>query len=139
MKLIYPLLTTPLLFACASNQNFPGYSGVIIDTKGADIAAYEADLADCEALASQVPVDERAATGAVVGAVVGGAVGAVFDGGNGAERGAGVGAVSDTLSGAQSGLQEEDQVLKNCMQGRGYKVLNATTQWDSSGRRLTSR
>lgn len=139
MKLIYALLLTPLLFACASNQNFPGYSGVIIDTKGVDIAAYEQDLTDCEALASQVPVGERAATGAVVGAVVGGAVGAVFDGGDGAERGAGVGAVSGTLSGAQSGLEEEDQVLKNCMQGRGYKVLNANTQRGSSGGRFTGR
>ncbi len=139
MKLIYSLLLTPLLFACASNQNFPGYSGVIIDTKGVDIAAYERDLSDCESYAAQVPVVERAATGAVVGAVIGGAVGAVLDGGDGAERGAGVGAVSGTLSNAQSGLSEEEQVLKNCMQGRGYNVLNANTQRGSSGRRITSR
>jgi uncharacterized protein YcfJ len=49
-------------------------------------------------------VGRRAAGGVVAGAVIGGAVG-------GAE-------------GAGSGLRERDRVVKNCLAGRGYPVLN---------------
>ncbi len=113
-----------LLSACAGNRNIPGDSGVIVDTQGVDMATYEQDLQECEAYADQVPVGERAATGAVVGAAVGGAIGAIFGDGRGAERVGGAGAVSGGVRGAQSGLSERDQVLKRCMQGRGYRVLN---------------
>lgn len=113
-----------ILTSCASYRNTPGDSGVIVDTKGVDMSAYQQDVADCEALTDQVPTAERAATGAVVGAVVGGVIGAVVGNNSGAQRGAGVGAVSGGLEGANSGLSEEEQVLKRCLQGRGYKVLN---------------
>ena len=116
--------STLVLASCASYRHTPGDSGVIVDTKGVDMSAYQQDLAECEALADQVPTAERAATGAVVGAVVGGAIGAVVGDGKGAERGAGVGAISGTVKGANSGLSEEEQVLKRCLQGRGYRVLN---------------
>ncbi len=109
------------LASCASYRGTPGDSGVIVDTKNVDMSTYQTDLAECEALAEEVPVAERAATGGAVGAVVGGAIGAIFgDGG----QGAGAGAVSGTVDGANSGLSEADRVLKRCMQGRGYKVLN---------------
>ncbi len=124
IKLLMLLGLSILLTSCASNRGLPGDSGVIVDTKGVDMSAYQQDMAECQALADQVPVGERAATGAVVGAVVGGTIGAIVGDGRGAERGAGVGAVSGTLRGASSGLSEEDQVLKRCLQGRGYRVLN---------------
>lgn len=117
-------LSTLVLTSCASYRNTPGDSGVIVDTKGIDMSAYQQDVADCEALTEQVPTVERAATGAAVGAVVGGVIGAVIGNSNTAQRGAGAGAVSGGLDGANSGLSEEEQVLKRCLQGRGYKVLN---------------
>lgn len=127
MKSIHVVLLSMSIFvlaSCASYRNTPGDSGVIVDTKGVDMSEYQTDLAECEALADQVPVAERAATGAVVGAAVGGVLGAVVGDGRGAERGAGVGGVSGAVEGTNSGLTEADQVLKRCMQGRGYKVLN---------------
>lgn len=124
MKLAVCSFVAIALASCASYRGTPGDSGVIVDTRGVDMSTYQRDLNECEALAEEVPVVERAATGAAVGAVVGGAIGAVLGDGRGAERGAGAGAVSGTVDGANSGLSEADQVLKRCMQGRGYKVLN---------------
>ena len=110
--------------ACSSNQRLPGQTGVIIDTKGVDMAAYQGDLGDCQAYADEVPVGEKVATGAVAGAVVGGVVGAVVGDSRTAERIAGVGAVSGALKGGGKGLSERDRVIKRCLQGRGYRVLN---------------
>jgi|SaaInl5LU_22_DNA_1037371.scaffolds.fasta_scaffold57079_1 outer membrane lipoprotein SlyB len=119
--LVIVSLLALILASCASYRGTPGDSGVIVDTKGVDMSTYQQDVAECEALADEVPVVERAATGGAVGAVVGGAIGAIFgDPG----QGAGTGAVSGTVEGANSGLSEADQVLKRCLQGRGYRVLN---------------
>ena len=41
-----------------------------------------------------------------------------------AERAAGVGGVIGGAKGAGSGLRERDRVVKNCLRGRGYRVLN---------------
>jgi len=77
---------------------------VIVDTKRVDLNAYYRDLDECQQYADDVRVGRRAAGGVVAGAVIGGAVG-------GAE-------------GAGSGLRERDRVVKNCLAGRGYRVLN---------------
>ena len=96
----------------------------IIDTKGVDMAMYEVDLSECRAYADEVQVGRRAATGAVAGAVVGGVIGAAVGNSDTAQRGAGVGAASGTLSGVGRGIQERQQVVRNCLAGRGYRVLN---------------
>ena len=124
MKITILGLLALTLVACASGRNLPGNSGVIVDTKGVDMSAFEDDLQECEVIAEQVPVGERAGAGAVAGAVLGGVVGAVVGDSDTAQRGAGVGAVTGGVRGASDGLSEKDQVIKRCMQGRGYKVLN---------------
>lgn len=106
---------TIVLGACASHPD------PIIDTKGVNMAQYEKDLAECRTYADNVSVTEGAAKGAVVGAVVGAAIGAI---GGDAGQGAGVGGIS---GGAQSGIQNKDEkerVVKRCISGRGYRVLN---------------
>ena len=124
MRILFLCFLAFLIMACASGRNLPGNSGVIVDTQGVDMSAFEDDLQECELIAEQVPVGERAATGAAVGAVLGGVIGGVIGDSDTAQRGAGVGAVSGGARGAQDGLNEEDRVIKNCMQGRGYRVLN---------------
>ena len=124
MRILFLCFLAFLITACASGRSLPGSSGVIVDTKGVDMSAFEDDLEECELIAEQVPVGERAATGAAVGAVLGGVIGGVIGDSDTAQRGAGVGAVSGGARGAQDGLNEEDRVIKNCMQGRGYRVLN---------------
>jgi outer membrane lipoprotein SlyB len=97
---------------------------IIIDKKGVDMSRYEQDLAECRGYSSEVKTGEKGARGAVSGAVVGGAIGAIVDGTEGAGRGAGVGAVTGGAKGVSQGEREEVQVVKRCLSGRGYRVLN---------------
>jgi hypothetical protein len=98
---------------------------IIIDEKGVDMARYRQDLAECEAYAEQVRTGEKVAKGAASGAVIGGAIGAITGGSrDSAARGAGVGAVSGAAKGASRGEQEAVRVVKQCLRGRGYRVLN---------------
>lgn len=108
---------------CAGNRTF--VDEPIIDRKGVDLSRYYADKAECEVYANEVRTGEKVARGAIGGAVVGGAIGAIVNrGGNSAERGAGVGAVTGGVRGAQEGVRETERVVKQCLRGRGYKVLN---------------
>jgi outer membrane lipoprotein SlyB len=105
-----------LLGGCAST------SGPIVDTKGMDPVRYQQDLAECQGYGSQVQPARGAAKGAAAGAAVGAAIGAI-SGGSGT-RGAGVGAVTGGAQSAVHGVREKDAVVKNCLRGRGYRVLN---------------
>ncbi|UTW46734.1 glycine zipper family protein [bacterium SCSIO 12696] len=113
-----------LLAACANTYRGYGHSGVIIDEKGVDMAAFHDDLSDCEQYAGQVNKGGRVAGRAAEGAVVGGAIGAIFDGGDGAARGAGTGAILSGVKGARSAEWEKRRVVRNCLRHRGYKILN---------------
>jgi len=97
---------------------------IIIDQKGVDMNAYQRDLAECRGYASGVKTEEKAVRGAGSGAVVGGLVGAITGGAEGAAKGAGVGAVGGTARGIDEGERSEVQVVKRCLSGRGYRVLN---------------
>ncbi|MEO1042526.1 MAG: glycine zipper family protein [Pseudomonadota bacterium] len=89
---------------------------------GPQDAQYYADLEDCRALAAQASSQNRdILSGAAVGAAIGGIVGSV-DGnlGDGAAAGAGVGAVQ----GAVRKNNNSNSVVRNCMRGRGHRVVN---------------
>ncbi len=58
------------------------------------------------------------------GAVIGGVFGAVLGNRSTAQRGAGVGAVGGGARGVGEGLRERERVIKSCLIGRGYQVLN---------------
>jgi|SRR5918999_783595 hypothetical protein len=97
----------------------------VVDPKRSDMAKYETDLAECRQVAEQAP---GAGAGALVGAGAGYAVGQVFarttgrsNVANEAGRGA---AVLGAAGGAGSGARNKRQVIKNCMTGRGYAVLD---------------
>ena len=97
---------------------------IIIDEKGVDMSAYQRDLEECRGYAEGVKPEEKAARGAGSGAVVGGLVGAITGGAEGAAKGAGVGAVGGGARGVDEGERSEVQVVKRCLSGRGYRVLN---------------
>ncbi len=122
LKLTPVLIALSLTAACASPNNAGGQ--VIIDTKGVDMAQYRQDLGECQSYAQQVSAAERTATTAAGGAVVGGVLGAVVGNSTTAKKGAGVGAVTGGVRGASSAYREKDRVVKNCLRGRGYRVLN---------------
>lgn len=122
-KFVFLTLSTLSLFSCRSVEDLTG-STPIIDTQGVNMARYEADLTDCQDYADQVQVGRQTAVGAVTGAAVGGVFGAVIGNSDTAQRGAGVGAVGGGARGAGRGLQERERVIKRCLIGRGYRVLN---------------
>ncbi|MBT7754005.1 MAG: glycine zipper family protein [Gammaproteobacteria bacterium] len=93
----------------------------IIDTKGVDMTLYETDLEECNAYSDDVSITRSIAKGSATGAAVGAVIEAISDRRKDAIE---IGAVT---GGTQSGLRaarEKEQILKQCLKGRGYKVLN---------------
>lgn len=111
------LATSLLLAGCARDR-------VIVDTKGSNMANYERDRAECETYADQVSTGGKVAKSAGFGAAVGAAIAAIFGDSRAVVRGAGTGGVLGGARGAVQGEGEKDQVLRNCLRGRGYRVLN---------------
>lgn len=108
---------------CASVEDLTG-NNPIVDTQGVNMATYNRDLNECQAYADEVQIAEKAASGAVTGAVVGGVIGAAVGNSDTAKRGAGVGAVAGGARGIGEGIRERELVVKRCLIGRGYRVLN---------------
>lgn len=94
----------------------------MVDMRGVDSVKYESDLRECQQYAQQTyGPGSGAAVGAGVGALLGflvnRAAGSDYDSGAGAR----VGAVLGATGGA--GADSEMTVIKRCMMGRGYSVL----------------
>jgi hypothetical protein len=111
--MIYILVASS--FGCASYRP-------IVDTKGVDRVAYENDLKECRAYAEQVDPGANAAAGAVGGAVFGVLVSALLGGSR--NYGAAMGATSGASAGAGASARSQIAIVRNCMAGRGYKVLH---------------
>lgn len=114
----------PLVVAALSAVGCTTTDEIIIDQKGVNMTQYQQDLAECREYAAGVKTGEKAARGAASGAVVGGLIGAVVGDSSDAAQGAGVGAVTGGAKGVSQGEREQVQVVKNCLRGRGYRVLN---------------
>ena len=116
------LAATFLLAACG------GVHEPVVDLKGVDEAAYRQDLDECRDYAARVSPGERALSGGVATGALGAALGAIvgaFGGsaGRGAALGASTGGVVGTASGAGAGVQDRETIVRNCLSGRGYRVL----------------
>ena len=121
------LLFLPLFFilcGCVSSQDGLPSVRIIIDQAGIDINAYNNDLFECRQYAGQINAGSDALSGAIAGAIVGALVGAALDNSDTAKRTGGYGAI---VGGAEAGgdaVQTQETVVKKCLVGRGYKVLN---------------
>ncbi len=118
-KDLSPALGAALLLVLAGCSSAPG---PIVDTKGVNMTRYHEDLADCEGYSDQVRIETGVAKGAAAGGAVGAATGAIL--GESVGEYGGVGAVAGATKSAIRGDREKSQVVKRCMRGRGYKVLN---------------
>lgn len=103
----------------------------VVDMKGVDTAKYQQDLYECRQYAEQVSPVERAAGGALLGAAGGAALGAITGGlasgvsaGSGAALGAATGGAVGAGVGGVTGIEQQKQIIDNCLRGRGYNVLN---------------
>ena len=111
---------------CVANSSSSIFesSKPIIDTKGVDMTQYENDLEECSNFSEDISTGKSIAQGAATGAAVGAVIEAITDDARGRRDAIEVGAVS---GGAKSGIRavrEKEQILKRCLRGRGYKVLN---------------
>ena len=122
-KTLTVALTALLLSSCGSIEDLTG-NNPIIDSKGVNLAQYNADLQQCENYADEVAIAQKAGSGAVTGAVVGGVFGAVVGNSDTAQKGAGIGAVGGAARGLGEGVRERERVIKRCLIGRGYRVLS---------------
>lgn len=115
------IVSAVLLTACAGAEVRP-----IVDMSGVNEARYEKDLAECQDYAKQATgMGGTAAKGAGAGAVVGGLLGLVAGSNTtGIVQSAGAGAVIGGAGGAYKGNDSQEAVVKKCLVGRGYKVLN---------------
>ena len=121
MKKISLLISVYLLTACAGSAVRP-----IVDMQGVNSDKYESDLRDCQNYASQKSgATETGAKAAVGGATIGALIGLVAGGtGSNIAQGAGIGAVVGGGGGAYAGNKAQEDIVKNCLRGRGYKVLD---------------
>jgi outer membrane lipoprotein SlyB len=125
MSLLGLALVVVITSGCANG--YRGYGApkqIIVDTQGVDLDAYYDDLGDCESYARHVDVSAETTEGAVTGAVLGGVLGAVVGNHKTAERSAGAGAVLGGVKGNQSARHEQERIVRRCLSGRGYRVLN---------------
>lgn len=130
-----------LLMSATLLLSVPAYAhaNIIVDTKNVDTNQYHADMYECEQLSQQIEHSESKSLGhdllgsAAKGAAIGAAGGAISggSGSNGAKTGAGIGIIGGALKhGAekrraeQNFEQQTQNVMRNCMVGRGYTVLN---------------
>jgi len=113
-----------LLPSCAK-----GYRPLVDPATIVDRDRYERDLSECGTIADQNVKSHQAATGAAGGALFGAGIGAllswIFGGsaGTGAAAGAVVGGVSGGVSGAGAAAGDYETIYRNCMLGRGWRVL----------------
>jgi uncharacterized protein YcfJ len=86
---------------------------------------YEQDLRECQHYAAQVSPAQSAAAGALLGALLGAAISGAL-GGNRyvTEHIAAAGAVQGAANGAVGGAGAQVQIIRNCMDDRGYTVLD---------------
>tara|TARA_X000001036_G_scaffold416553_1_gene433711 strand:- start:217 stop:609 length:393 start_codon:yes stop_codon:yes gene_type:complete len=110
-----------LPFLLAGCQQSPR---VIVDDYKVDSVKYQEDLRQCTFIASQINKAQKSATGAAGGAAAGAVLGAIVGNSSDAKRGAGLGALVGAAEGASEAEREISKVVKNCLRGRGYTVLN---------------
>ncbi|MEZ9819894.1 glycine zipper family protein [Shewanella sp. 10N.286.45.A1] len=129
------LLSAALLISVSAYTQ----ANIIVDSKNVDPQQYHADMYECEQLSQQVEPQSSNSLGHDIlkstakGAAIGAAGGAISggSGSNGAKAGAGIGLIGGALKhGAEKRRAEQSfdaqtqNVMRNCMVGRGYTVLN---------------
>lgn len=116
--LVTTALTVVLLVGCATR----GANYVpVVDTKYKDPAALQNDTRECQEYAKQ-RLD--AAGGAVAGAIIGALIGTALSPRGYRNEMAGYGATAGAISGGAQANETQEVIIKRCLAGRGYNVLN---------------
>lgn len=117
MKNTLVIILAVSMTACASYRP-------VVDTKGVDPVVYENDLKECQKFAEEVDPTKNAIAGAVIGAVLGAAIGSIGGNSDITNVVAAQGAVTGAAAGGGASAGSQIDIVRRCMAGRGYKVLN---------------
>ena len=112
------------LASCVSNDLSERNDIAIIDTRGVDMDVYRNDLIECASFSENIDVTERTIEESALSGVTGAAVGAIIGGKEGAKKIGGSAGILGAVEGNIEARYEQSKIIKNCLRGRGYKVLN---------------
>ena len=124
MNKVVVFLSMFFLASCVSNDVSERNGIAIIDTRGVDMDVYRNDLLDCSSFSKNIDVTERIIEKGALSGVTGAAVGAILGGKEGAQKIGGSAGILSAVEGNIEARYEQSKIIKNCLRGRGYKVLN---------------
>ena len=123
MKQTFALFALPLALVVSACANTGANYTPVID--GAVGPNYNADLAACQQLAASQPNlgSDTAATVATTTGVAAAGTAIVANEGNNVRDAAAIGAIAGLAAAGLEGQQNKEQIVRNCMRGRGYNVV----------------
>ena len=124
MKKLFLYVTFCFVSGCAQTDLSDRNDIVIIDTRGVDESIFKKDYSECSDFAKNIDLTERTLKQGAVAGATGAAVGAIIGGEEAAKKIGGSAAVLNAVEANLDGRNEQAKIIKNCLRGRGYKVLN---------------
>lgn len=124
MKKLFLYLNLFFVTGCAQTDLSDRNDIAIIDTRGVDESVFKKDYSECSDFAKNIDLTERTLKQGAVAGATGAAVGAIIGGEEAAKKIGGSAAVLNAVEANLDGRNEQAKIIKNCLRGRGYKVLN---------------
>ena len=124
MKKLFLYLNLCFVVGCAQTDLSDRNDIAIIDTRGVDESVFKKDYSECSDFAKNIDLTERTLKQGAVAGATGAAVGAIIGGEEAAKKIGGSAAVLNAVEANLDGRNEQAKIIKNCLRGRGYKVLN---------------
>lgn len=124
MKKLFLYFNLCFVIGCAQNDLSDRNDIAIIDTRGVDESVFKKDYSECSDFAKNIDLTERTLKQGAVAGATGAAVGAIIGGEEAAKKIGGSAAVLNAVEANLDGRNEQAKIIKNCLRGRGYKVLN---------------
>ena len=124
MKKLFLYVNICFVIGCAQTDLSDRNDIAIIDTRGVDESVFKKDYSECSDFAKNIDLTERTLKQGAVAGATGAAVGAIIGGEEAAKKIGGSAAVLNAVEANLDGRSEQAKIIKNCLRGRGYKVLN---------------
>ena len=124
MKKLFLYLNLCFVIGCAQTDLSDRNDIAIIDTRCVDESVFKKDYSECSDFAKNIDLTERTLKQGAVAGATGAAVGAIIGGEEAAKKIGGSAAVLNAVEANLDGRNEQAKIIKNCLRGRGYKVLN---------------
>ena len=125
MKKLFLYITFLFFVAgCAQTDLSDKNDIAVIDTRGVDESVLKKDYSECADFAKNIDLTERTLKQGAIAGATGAAVGAIIGGEEAAKKIGGSAAVINAVEANLDARHEQAKIIKNCLRGRGYKVLN---------------